>query len=351
MTRISAANEPVGNDAALYAGSALTAAAVTREGLVSQETVHRSRDGYFARLYADPYGLENEAYDWRGEDRFVAVLGPFYLAIAATLGVLGALGVLPALNTAAMAFFGISIVFEVAGKLFASWLVMRHRVRINYVRKLILRPVKKLSAFVIPLLIVSGDKVIIDIAFLFCLGQLKTIAFEYHRVRRRVALLRYAFVSWDRLEDRPYSLRYDMLEDVFRFAVYLPFMALVANPFIVLVPQLINEFGDGLAEPVGIRFGKHKYRTRALWHNGRIWAGQFVRSLEGSATVFIVSGVVLCGYQFLSAVPVFTPEQFLVAMAVMPLGLTLAEAVSPHTCDGPLMALSGCGLLLGIFSL
>ena len=72
-------------------------------------------------------------------------------------------------------------------------------------------------------------------------------------------------MSWDRIEDRPYTLRYDMLEDILRFAVYFPFIILFGKAsVIIMIPNLINEFGDGLAEPIGIKFGRHKYRVRSL---------------------------------------------------------------------------------------
>ena len=34
---------------------------------------------------------------------------------------------------------------------------------------------------------------------------------------------------------------------------------------LVVIPILINVIGDGLAEPVGVRFGKYRYKTKALF--------------------------------------------------------------------------------------
>ena len=58
----------------------------------------------------------------------------------------------------------------------------------------------------------------------------------------------------------------------------------------LLIPLIVNGIGDGLAEPIGIRFGKHRYKARALWYEGRLCSGTFHRTLEGSACVFF-SGV------------------------------------------------------------
>ena len=44
----------------------------------------------------------------------------------------------------------------------------------------------------------------------------------------------------------------------------------------------------------------------------------------------------------------FTPPQFLAALLVVPIAVTLAEAFSPHTWDTPYMFLVGTGTLLGI---
>ncbi|MDG2084380.1 MAG: hypothetical protein P8K66_05375 [Planctomycetota bacterium] len=302
--------------------------------------IHNNLDEYFRVLHEDPYGLKNSEYNWNGEDRFVAVVGSAYLLIAIGMLTAAQSGLIPALNFNAFIFFCAASVFELGGKIFCSHLVLKYDIRINFVRKLGLRPWRKLQAFVIPFFFVTGDKIIIDTVFLFSLQQLRTIVTEWNVIRRHVPIFRFAFVSWDRLEDRPYSMRYDMIEDVLRFLIYIPFIALVDQKIITLIPQLVNEFGDGLAEPVGLKFGKHKYKTKAIWHDGKFWNGEYYRSLEGSAMVFLVTVLALLFYS-----ASFTTPQLLLALACLPLLLTLAEAVSPHTADGPLIGLLGCGFL------
>ena len=115
------------------------------------------------------------------------------------------------------------------------------------------------------LLVTRGESVVTDWIVLFSIQGLTGLLTESYVMRRRVKLFAFAYVSWDRIEDRPYSMRYDQIEDILRFAIYLPFMILFGkSSAIILIPNLVNQFADGLAEPVGLRFGKHKYRTRAL---------------------------------------------------------------------------------------
>lgn len=305
--------------------------------------IHEDLDQYFKVLHSDPYGLKNENYDWKGEDRFVAVASSFYLLIAAAMILASQQGWIPSISIQALIFFMAASVFELGGKIFCSYLVLKFNIRINFVRKLGLRPWRKLQAFVIPFLFVAGDKIIIDTIFLFSLGQLKIIFTEWNVIRRHVPIFRYAFVSWDRLEDRPYSMRYDMIEDVLRFLIYIPFIAIVDQKVITLIPQLVNEFGDGLAEPVGLRFGKHRYKTKAIWHDGKFWNGEYYRSLEGSAMVFLVTVLTLLFYA-----SEFSSPQLLLSLICLPILLTVAEAISPHTADGPLIGLLGCTFLWAI---
>jgi len=303
--------------------------------------VHSSRARYFGLLQRDPWGFEDATFEWRGEDQFVAVVGPAYLLIALATLFLSLTDRVSPLHPESYIYFVLATALGFLGKLLCSYVVRRWQVKINYVRKLGLRPWKKLTAFVIPLLVTNGEGSIPDTIMLFSLLQLVTIGTEWHVVRRRYPLFRYAFLSWDRLEDRPYSMRYDLLEDVLRFLIYLPFMALLGKySLVVLIPNLVNEFGDGLAEPVGLRFGKHPYRTRALWHQGRWWAGTFQRTWEGSATVFVVTTLIILGF-----LGHFSGHQALVLLLGLPILMTVAEAVSPHTADGPLLALVGCSFL------
>ena len=107
---------------------------------------------------------------------------------------------------------------------------------------------------------------------------------------------------------------------------------------LIWIPLLIICFGDGLAEPVGVRFGRHKYKTYAFFSKKK-----YVRSLEGSACVFLASMVVVIVFQSF-----FTGLQFITALIVLPLLMTLVEAFSPHTWDTPTLYIAGYGALYGI---
>jgi len=324
-------------------------------GKADPMAVHSSREMYFRVLLDDPSGLKNETYDWKEENKFVAWVLPF--AMGGTIALMLAqyfqwaipgLGTMPPVSPYLYGAFFLWIGFELLGKFIFSIMILKYRIKINYVRKLALRPWRKLKTYVIPLILTgilglaeSSSGAISAVLLFFFLDIQKTIFTEWNPIRRRSKFLRQAFVSWDRLEDRPYTMRYDILEDILRFAVYLPFIVIFGKgALLVMIPNLINEFGDGLAEPVGIRFGKHKYRTRSLYYKGKIWAGNFERSLEGSAMVFIVSIIVVLMYA-----AAFTQPQLIALLIALPILMTLAEAVSPHTNDGPMLALVGCSTL------
>jgi phytol kinase len=108
----------------------------------------------------------------------------------------------------------------------------------------------------------------------------------------------------------------------------------------IFIPITINTLGDGLAEPVGVKWGKHKYTTRSLYYNGKWWSGSFVRSYEGSSMVWLSTWLIL-GILY----DLFTTPQFIFLMVLMPPAMTLTEAISPHTNDGPFLAIIGCSIV------
>jgi len=97
----------------------------------------------------------------------------------------------------------------------------------------------------------------------------------YRRSRERFAACAYVFLSQDRREDRPDTLIFQVTEDIMRFAVYFPFKLLVVDVVgskaLIFIPIAVNNIGDGLAEPVGVYWGRHKYSTTALYHKGKFF--------------------------------------------------------------------------------
>jgi dolichol kinase len=158
--------------------------------------------------------------------------------------------------------------------------------------------------------------------------------------RKRLGFLRTAFASIDRPEDRPYTLPWLLSSTAATLAVIVAWLLLLpADTFVFLVVALlISSIGDALAEPVGLRFGRHKYAVRALGSD-RI----YTRSLEGSACVFLTGfvGVILMarGHQ----IQWNSTGALVLAALLLPTVATIAEAKSPHTWDQPFI-IGSCGL-------
>jgi dolichol kinase len=102
-------------------------------------------------------------------------------------------------------------------------------------------------------------------------------------LRKRSAFLRTVFAAIDRPEDRPYTLPWLLSSTAATWAVIVAWLLLLpANTYVYLmIALLISGIGDALAEPVGLRFGRHKYAVRALGSDR-----MYTRSLEGSACVW-----------------------------------------------------------------
>ena len=100
---------------------------------------------------------------------------------------------------------------------------------------------------------------------------------------------------------------------------------------LISITWLIAGIGDGLAEPVGVRFGKRTYKVYALFTDRK-----YTRTLEGSLCVF-ASGILAVALH----IEVLNQQQFILALLIIPIVMALAEALSPHTWDGPFLYLVG----------
>jgi phytol kinase len=157
--------------------------------------------------------------------------------------------------------------------------------------------------------------------------------------RERHSIIGTMFASFDRPEDRPHTLSWLATQSIVGYIILIIlgyFFTYIGKSELILAPVLINGIGDGLAEPIGVKFGKHKYKTKGFFTNK-----SFNRSIEGSLCVYIVSVLtVIILYNS------FSFMQFLLAIVVVPILLTLAEAWAPHTWDTPFL-FSASGLVLG----
>jgi phytol kinase len=215
-------------------------------------------------------------------------------------------------------------------------LVKYKNVKVNYTRK-----IDQLFLFFIPAFadyfFTHNNPHTLFLIINQALFMLVTLIIFLKPIRNKVPIIATAFRSFDRPEDRPYTLLWFASQGVIGYVVLVPIIA-VFNKYhmfyMLSIAILITVFGDGLAEPIGIRFGKHKYTTYSIFP-----IRKFVRSVEGSLTVFITSIIVIFIFKHS-----FNNTQFLMALATIPIAMTLTEAVSPHTLDNPLLVIIGSGL-------
>lgn len=214
---------------------------------------------------------------------------------------------------------------------FAGGLLVRHfGVLVNYTRK-----INHFALFCIP----QALDMLFGVAHSILSGivnGLATVAMFllfWRPVRARVPAAQTMFASYDRPEDRPHTLHWLVTQFLAALLVLIP-MLLYFRHFgfgpLALMVVLIVTIGDGLAEPIGVRYGRRKYTVPGLLVKKR-----YVRSYAGSACVLLVSaaGVLL----FHDA---FTPLQFAIGLLVIPVAVTITEAVSPHTWDSPFLFFS-----------
>ena len=94
---------------------------------------------------------------------------------------------------------------------------------------------------------------------------------------------------------------------------------------------------DAIAEPVGVRFGKHKYKVPSL---KKVKVAE--RSLEGSFSVFLVSLVLsMLFFVYLYRFPL---AKALIASFTLSIALALVEAVSFHGSDNLTIQVAASGL-------
>ena len=211
-------------------------------------------------------------------------------------------------------------------------------VRVNYTRK-----INHFAIFFMPVFIDKQYNAetftdFIYLAISALISTLSLLAF-YEPIRKAIPPAQLMFEGFDRPEDRPHTLTWLWTQFAAGFGVMLPMIWLFGQwglESLVLIPILINIIGDGLAEPVGVRFGKHEYKTRAIFTNKT-----YVRTLEGSACVLITGFIAIAMHA-----EFFTDIQFILAMLFVPILMTLAEAYSPHTWDTPFLMFTGYASLM-----
>jgi dolichol kinase len=145
------------------------------------------------------------------------------------------------------------------------------------------------------------------------------------------------FKSFDRPEDRPCTLKWLLLQYAGSYAIVIPAMLIFRKlgwQEFAYIPLLVNAIGDGLAEPVGITWGKNnRYSVKPIfWNKDK----EYYRSWAGSGCVYFCGLLIIFFHSEL-----FAQNQFWAAMLFIPAMTTVAEAKSPHTVDSPLILLVG----------
>lgn len=220
-------------------------------------------------------------------------------------------------------------------------LALHKGVKVNYTRKIF-----HFLLFFLPVYLATlfpFDGVLIT-TFLSGFIYLLCISLMIKPIRDRSPFLATVFASFDRPEDRPLTLLWIFTQLLVTYAVLLgvlKWLGTYDKINLIAITVFVAAIGDGLAEPVGVRFGKHKYTVYALFTDKK-----YTRSIEGSLCVLVsgVVGVVLVHQQL-------TVIQLMLALLIIPVAMTLAEALSPHTWDGPLLYLVGGASTVAVLEL
>lgn len=219
-----------------------------------------------------------------------------------------------------------------AGIAFGGGLLVRHyQVKVNYTRK-----INHFALFCLPQALddVFGVARGIMPGVVNGFATVALFGVFWTPIRTRVQWAQTMFLSYDRPEDRPHTLQWLVTQFLAALLVIIP-MLLYFRHFgfahLALMVILIATVGDGLAEPIGVRFGKRKYSVRGIFTDRC-----YTRSYVGSACILLasVAGVLL----FYDS---FTAAQLWAALILIPIAMTLSEAVSPHTWDTPLLIFAG----------
>ena len=215
-------------------------------------------------------------------------------------------------------------------------LVKYREVKVNYTRKVV-----HISYFVWPQLLDKyflpyQTSTYIELWNIWIIITLLVLMSE--PIRFRCGLLQTFYIAVDRPEDSPYTLIWFSTQIISTLFILIPFsyyFKTKSEVDLIFIPILINGLADGLAEPIGVRFGRHKYKTRALCGNR-----EYTRSYEGSLCVYLVSLIICLAYY-----SHFSLTQYGFVSSLIPIASTLTEAFSPHTWDSPLIFLVVCILL------
>lgn len=158
--------------------------------------------------------------------------------------------------------------------------------------------------------------------------------------------LRLAFASFDRAQDRPLTLLWAVSQSFTAYLFLMPCVFVMQNVFgageFVMIPLMTVAVGDGLAEIVGRKLGKHKYRARGI-----CTTKAYTRSIEGSLCIFFTCVITIL-VLYLST-RAWKWWQFLLAELLIPATMTVAEVYAPHAWDNAALLGTGGVLTIAVF--
>nr|WP_314464367.1 hypothetical protein [uncultured Clostridium sp.] len=230
-----------------------------------------------------------------------------------------------------------SLLIIYAFQYIAGLLVEKKNLLVNYSRKIV-HFISLLAPLILAGIIKSKSNYSIASFFAAIIVNSLILIIFLEPIRKNSKVLSTIFAAIDRPEDRPHTLIWLFTQLIAGYLVMAPFFIIFQNNNMMelaAIPVIILGIGDGFAEPIGIKYGKHKYKVTALFTKKK-----YYRSVEGSACVLVtavISVLLFSSY--------FTMPQLLLALAAVPVTTTIAEAISPHTWDTPFILLTGFAVL------
>jgi phytol kinase len=201
---------------------------------------------------------------------------------------------------------------------FAGYLKSQRNVKTGYTRK---------TFHILTFLTAAGLQLTAGLPLVCLFGGMTTLVLAYAIFRGDGDPLYEAIA---REKDEPYRTYY----------IVIPYLATLVGGVAgniwfgsaAIIGYMVGGLGDAVGEPVGTRWGKHRYIVPTL---SQI---KTTRSIEGSIGVFVASLITLLLGMLLTPDLSFSARSLLTALAIA-LVSTLLEAVSPHGWDNATMQL------------
>ena len=213
-----------------------------------------------------------------------------------------------------------ALIYAMAGGMFSGWLRVNKQVQTAYTRKIFHFFIFTMAGILhltlgLPAVVVFGSCVSLCVLYAVYKGK----GYPFYEAMARP-------------KDEPHRT----------FFILIPMLTtllggVLANVFFpayAYVGYFVGGWGDAIAEPVGARWGRHRYRVPSLM------GVPATRSLEGSLSVFLAGAIVGIAALYAGGVP-FSRAAF-VGVACGLAG-TLVEAVSSHGLDNLTIQVAAAG--------